>query len=207
MKALIIANGPLIPLREIRKLAAGADVIVCADGGANAAKEIGVRVDAVVGDLDSIRESARKFFRNLLVQNPGQETTDLEKAIQYCRKRRASEIDIVGGIGGRLDHTLANLGAFLKDDLNLRFIDKRGELTRVNGVAAFTVQNDEVFSLIPLTFCSGVTVNNARFPLANEALLLGGRGISNVARRGTVRIKVKRGVLLLYRHTRKRVAT
>ena len=115
MRALVIAYGEIPPRTIVRKLAGSADLVVCADAGANSARTLGVRPDVVIGDMDSISLATKRFFRGVPVMFIGdQNSTDLEKALEFCIQRGFRSIDVVGATGGRLDHTTGGLGCFKK---------------------------------------------------------------------------------------------
>lgn len=203
MNALIIANGAPPSSALARRLAAAADLVICADGGANHAVRLGVRPDVILGDLDSITASTRKRFRGVpSLRIAEQESTDLEKAIRYALLHRCTEIIVVGATGKRLDHTAGNLGCFRKFGVRcaMRFIDDDGELTLVGRDASLRTRRGELLSLIPLERCSGVTTTGLKFGLRNASLELGVReGTSNRALASKATVSVKKGTLLLYR--------
>ncbi|GAB4821730.1 hypothetical protein N2152v2_008776 [Parachlorella kessleri] len=132
---LILLNRPL-PLVTLH-LWQRAAIRICADGGANRlhdelpslirdrpAAELRDQFlpDLIAGDLDSIRPSVMEFYQKrgvkLLDLSEDQMTTDLTKnlhCMQQLREQRQLPepftMVAVGGIGGRLDHVLANLNA------------------------------------------------------------------------------------------------
>ncbi|GLI60587.1 hypothetical protein VaNZ11_002747 [Volvox africanus] len=76
--------------------------------------------DVVIGDLDSVREDVRQFYEQHGVpfkdMSSDQDSNDLTKAIrliqdEYIKDERDMnhQILVLGALGGRLDHTLANL--------------------------------------------------------------------------------------------------
>ena len=208
-QALIIANGALPPRQIVRPLVSSADIVICADGGANAARRLRIQPDIILGDFDSIQPSTRKFFRRvpqLLIDD--QNSTDMEKALQYCAEREISSVDVVGATGNRIDHTTGSLGCLKKfgDRLQLRFIDAVGELSMVRGSVELSTNIGDKLSLIPLERCTGVTTANLKYALDNDLLELGVReGISNEAIGHRITISVRQGTLLLYRfHKTKR---
>ena len=103
--ALIIANS-LLPaaaiLAECRKRV---DVIVCADGGANRARERDLVPDFIVGDLDSILPETRAAFpQTQYIHRPSQDATDLEKTLQFAIEQGIQKVLLVGITGLRFDH-------------------------------------------------------------------------------------------------------
>lgn len=207
-KAVILANGTPPPASIIRRLVRSADLVVCADGGANLARRLRIRPDVVLGDMDSISPSTREFFRGVpFLQIPDQESTDLEKAIDLCIHRGMASVGIIGATGDRLDHTTGSLGCFKRfgAHLELTVFDTVGTISMIRRSVTFTATKGDRISLIPLERCTGVSTRNLAFPLRDESLQLGVReGISNEATGRRVTVSVRSGILLLYRfHSRK----
>lgn len=126
--AVLILNQP-INEHALRAVIKDATLVVCADGGANRLFDLSntcngefsrVRVDAIVGDLDSIRPKVEEHFRQLGViiqREPDQYSTDFVKCLKWIREHikqmrtfgpdahTPAELDIVaiGGLGGRVD--------------------------------------------------------------------------------------------------------
>jgi thiamine pyrophosphokinase len=203
MKTLIIANGTLPPKKVVQNVLPTADSIVCADGGANQARLLNITPHIILGDLDSILPATRRFFRDVpQLRIADQQSTDLEKAIGFCIRHGFDQIDVLGGLGTRIDLNTGALGCFRKfgNLADLRFIDVIGEITQIRDSVSFRAKKGDKISLIPLTECKGITTRKLRFPLHNETLELGVReGISNQATGSPVAISVKSGTLLLLR--------
>lgn len=202
LQALIIANGTHPPPDVVRSLSRDADIIVCADGGANHAHKIDIRPDIILGDLDSItRRTLRAFHDVPTMFVDDQNTTDLEKALLYCLGKKVQSVAVVGGLGTRIDHATGSLGCLKKyaSRCAITLYDSVGILTSVNKIIRVSVRRGQQISLIPLTRCTGVTTTSLKYPLTNETLQLGVReGISNEATSGHVTVRVKHGTLLLY---------
>src|SRR2546430_1736231 len=111
-----------------------AEVIVCADGGANWLKaSSNVIPDAIVGDLDSIDNDVKTWYKangaNIIDLAHDQDSTDLMKALKYINeyfeippnptdtggpktdvdKNGLPAVFIFGGLGGRVDHAFAQI--------------------------------------------------------------------------------------------------
>ncbi|MBI3363523.1 MAG: thiamine diphosphokinase [Ignavibacteriae bacterium] len=202
MKVLIIANGQLPSRQLVRSLASSANLIVCADGGANLARQYGIRPDIILGDLDSISPSTKLIYKRIpLLHIADQESTDLEKAIRYCIERKCTPIDIIGALGNRIDHTTGALGILKKfsGKALITLIDSVGKLTLVKRRIRLQTKIGQRLSLIPVEKTTGITTKNLKYPLANDTLELGVReGISNEALATSVTITVRRGTLLVY---------
>ncbi|BGP44608.1 thiamine pyrophosphokinase [Rhodotorula kratochvilovae] len=139
--ALIILNSPLPPQPVFRRLWTAASLRFCADGGANRLYDRFVRgkdraddwdeqvdgdealwlPDLVLGDLDSLRDDARRYYEGKGVrveQDPDEFSTDLGKNVSRLAALEAAQdpprqhqIVLVGGLSGRLDQTVHTLHA------------------------------------------------------------------------------------------------
>lgn len=88
-----------------------APVLAAADSGADAALAQGLAPLAVIGDLDSLSEAARKSLAGRLHHVTEQDSTDFEK----CLTRIAAPFVVaVGFAGPRMDHALAALSVIAR---------------------------------------------------------------------------------------------
>jgi thiamine pyrophosphokinase len=201
--ALVIAHGEPPKKHRFLALVKEADVVICADGGANTALKFGIMPDAIVGDLDSIHaEALVKFHKVPTYEERNDETTDLEKAIAWAIKEKYVHITVVGASGKRLDHTIGNMAVLAKfyPDAIVRFVDDVGELSYVGHELTFEANKGDVISLIPLNRCEGIVTQGLRYALEGETLELGvHEGTSNVVVATPVTINVKKGHLLLFK--------
>ncbi len=92
-----------------------ADLVVAADSGAEVARRLGLRVDVLVGDLDSVRADTLSALRDadteVVRHHRDKDATDLELALALATVGDPTRVVLVGGHGGRLDHALAVPGA------------------------------------------------------------------------------------------------
>jgi thiamine pyrophosphokinase len=202
-RALIIANGEMPDAAFLRSQLEPETLVVCADGGANTARELGIRPDAIVGDLDSVLPETLAHFQDVPVHvDRAEDATDLEKCVAWTIAQDRDEIVITGALGQRLDHAVGNLGVLPKfhRQATIRIVDVCGTLSYIGREVRFDANTGDVVSLIPLNRCEGITTSGLRYALDGEALELGTReGTSNVVTSTPVTIRVERGHLLLYR--------
>jgi len=96
-----------------RHLLQPGDLVIAADGGARIALRLGLQPQVVIGDLDSLPSSLRSRLQRagcqFLEHSARKDETDTELAIRYALQAGAEEIVLLGALGGRLDHTLANV--------------------------------------------------------------------------------------------------
>lgn len=67
------------------------------------------KVEAVVGDGDSMSDAAKLQFHDVLHVEHEQEDNDLTKATRYCVSQHYNRIAYLGATGKREDHTLGNI--------------------------------------------------------------------------------------------------
>jgi thiamine pyrophosphokinase len=200
---IVVANAPFrwrVPFVEIVRTA---DCVLAADGGANHLARIGVRPEAVVGDLDSIRPGVRRWVgEERMVLRPDQDFTDLHKTLAFAfDERDASRVTVLAATGGRLDHALENL-ALLARWAGRGPIELRDELHRVVPIletSRFVTSVGQGVSIMPVGRCTKVWTRGLRWELSGEPLELTGRtGVSNVAEGKHVEVRVEGGVLLVF---------
>ena len=192
MKALIVGNRPLGS--KIIELAKD-KLVVAADAGADRLLKYNIMPDAVIGDLDSISDKTSTKLEEWIVSNKNIQKTDLEKAVEHAFKKGATEIQIIGWSGGRIDHTLGALG--LAFDSRISLIDEQFTIEAVKDLKTIEDKENTIFSLIAVPEAR-ISVTGARWNLEHEKLSMGGRGIHNeIGPSGKVNIKCHSGKLLL----------
>jgi thiamine pyrophosphokinase len=204
MIVVVFAGGDPVDHRVRAAIPPGA-TIVAADSGLHAVLDLGLRADVVVGDMDSVDEaklSAAIAGGAQVERHPAdKDYTDLELALQVAQRLGATNVLVVGGAGGRLDHFLANQLLLASDAYEHLRIEA------ITGDARCTVVRDHVElrgkpgSLVTLLAiggaASGVRTTGLRFPLRGEALLPGStRGVSNEMDEPIATVSCDGGVLL-----------
>ncbi len=83
------------------------DLLIAADGGYRYCEKMGLEPDVLLGDFDSLEIVPK--HRNLIRHSPIKDDTDMALAAAYGEERGFRRFVMYGGLGGRLDHTMANL--------------------------------------------------------------------------------------------------
>ncbi len=136
---------------------------------------------------------------------PGpKDETDLELALGYAAGQGAQDIVILGALGGRLDHTLANvllLTLPVLAGLQVRIAAGEQEALLVRGGETLALEGNagDLVSLLPLGGdARGVTTNGLAWALRDDTLRFGSsRGVSNEMTAATARIQVEEGYVLV----------
>ncbi len=82
--------------------------VIAADGGLAELYKLRRVPDLILGDFDSY-DGALPEGVELLRHPVMKDATDMELAVREAIRRGAGEIVIYGGLGGRMDHTFANI--------------------------------------------------------------------------------------------------
>jgi thiamine pyrophosphokinase len=185
-----------------------ARAVVAADGGVERAASLGLAVDVVIGDLDSVSPAALERAEAAgarVVRHPAaKDATDLELALDEAVALGARRVLVVASGGGRLDHLLASvlvLGSARYEALEIDALvgDVLVHVIRVERTMHGT--SGGLVTLLPLGGpAEGVTTTGLEYPLANETLHEGStRGVSNLLVGAEATVSVARGVLLAVR--------
>lgn len=183
------------------------DVLVGADRGALFLIEHGYKPEIAIGDFDSVTseqlDRIRKESKQLhTVDAVMKDWTDMEMALEWALEQRPASIAIVGGIGTRLDHSLANVHLLKKaveHGTACVMIDEHNEVRLIDRHVRITKQHYTYCSLIPMTMeVTGVTLEGFQYPLHNARLNIGETlGLSNVIIGEHGDISIDSGLLLV----------
>ncbi len=175
------------------------DFIIAADGGYAALSKLGIKANLVVGDFDSLGYVPEA---EEIVQHPvRKDDTDTLLAIRLGLERGYQNFVITGALGGRLDHTFANLQAlhFLRDQGARGLL--YGDGTAVTAVTdgTVTISGEGTFSVFTMDErATGITYQNVGYPLENATLTNSfPLGVSNEFTAGDAVISVEQGTLLV----------
>jgi thiamine pyrophosphokinase len=205
-RILIFANGELPDLDNARALIQKGDTIICADGGTRHARALDLRPDLIIGDMDSAEKEDFERLKEAGVAIElfphDKNETDLELAIHRAIELNPTQLIIVGGLGGRLDHTLANLSLLTNPRLSafdVRLDDGIEEVLVCRDQVEVHGKRGDIVSLIPWGgVVSEVQTMNLKWPLHKETLHPDRtRGISNEMLGESASVSIGSGLLLV----------
>ena len=182
--------------------------VIAADGGLDRAAALGLEVDVLVGDLDSVSPAALARAESAgtrIVRHPvAKDATDLELALDEALALGARRVLVIASAGGRLDHLAASLlllGAERYAELELDALVGDALVHVVRSARTLRGTPGELLTLLPLgDGAEGVTTSGLEYPLDGETLGPGStRGVSNVFTAAEARVTLAEGVLLAIR--------
>lgn len=186
-------------------LAETADYIIAADGGQNRAREFGLQPDCVIGDFDST--TLDEDFDCIYITYPAEkDLTDTEAALTHALEKGCRNVILLGGMGGRLDHTMGNIGLldkYYSSFDHIEFIDGKNRMELLKD-SERTLKRDaryKYFGLVSLNAeASGIDIRGAKYELTGASLERASTlGVSNEFKEDTVEICVQEGILLIVR--------
>ena len=176
------------------------DLVLCADGGWPLAMRCGLAPDLVIGDFDSAERP-----KDLPVQvHPAmKDDTDTMLCLREGLRRGFGRFLLVGGMGGRLDHTLANLQSLCfaaQRGAAAEMADGRTHCWLLAGGGRLTISRRPGYlSLFSLSDeCRGLDIDGAVYELHDGALTNAfPLGVSNAFREEEATVSLKEGLLLV----------
>jgi thiamine pyrophosphokinase len=207
MRAVIFVNGTINDYSQCARWLHPDDYRIAADGGARHWAALEILPAVLVGDLDSIAPELLAEYEKAGVtierHPPRKDETDLELAVRRAVADGATEILLLGALGGRLDQTLANLllpvreewpvPILLADGRQLARVLRGGESVTLTGAPGDTV------SAVPMSAeVTGISYTGLEYPLVNATLHLGStQGVSNRLAGESATIRIAGGILLV----------
>lgn len=207
----VIAGGPMVGVDFLKLQVEFLRPVelICADGGARHLDAISLAPDVIIGDMDSLSPELLKQFEkkgSRIIRYPrNKKETDTQLALEYSLQLHPDEIRIFGALGGRIDHTLANISLLVKTaeaGIPAKLTDEWCEIFVVDRHMEITGIPGQTLSFFPLssTAC-GIELKGFEYPLSGATMEIGAPyGISNrlMAERGV--ISVASGYLLVIRY-------
>jgi thiamine pyrophosphokinase len=197
--ALLILNGPVADAAAVKKRAAAAGLVVCADGGAKVAQRLGLQPRVVIGDFDSLPKPLPKWKGTTYLFDGDEDLSDFEKALRFLKEGGVSAAWVVGIWGGRPDHQLVNLAVFERwsKRLSLAAVDPGYCLVAGKGRHRVPCPAGATLSLLPTGPSAVVSASGLKYPLRRTRLERSSRGLSNQAVSSPVELEVHSGSVWL----------
>ena len=180
--------------------------VIAADSGLDYARGLGLEVDLVIGDMDSVRAESLAAAAEVgirIEQHPAaKDETDLELALARAIEGNPTQLVVIGGDAGRFDHLMGVALLIASPRYAAVRVEARLGSAVVHVVRDRVVLHGDAGSVVTLLPVHGrvhrVTTQGLVYPLAGEDLAPGTtRGLSNQMIGETATVGVRRGVLLV----------
>lgn len=197
MKIVIIAAGTELPTNKIEiENIKSADLLICADGGMDFLSKNLIVPDILIGDFDSISESAVLFLENLSEEEKSKieklefpikkAKSDLELALDYVLSLNndlesnncIKLCEVYGATGTRLDHSLCNiffLEKYAKKGLQIVLKNDKNEIRYLTkGIYAIEAKNEKTYhSFLAYPEDCKITLKNFEYEVENQNIEIG----------------------------------
>ncbi|MBM7563349.1 thiamine diphosphokinase [Paenibacillus sacheonensis] len=183
------------------------DYIIGADAGALFLVRHGIRPDIALGDFDSVTaeelDQIRRFSGETHDYDPiDKDYTDTELAWRLAVDKNPREIVMVGALGTRFDHTLANvhlLRLAARANVPACLMDEHNRIRLVTRKLRIADHGFSYISLLPLSeTVTGITLSGFQYPLHEATIEIGQSiGISNRLQEHEGLIEIDGGLLLV----------
>lgn len=172
MRCIIISAGIISDYNEMKKYINDDDYIIAADGGYRHLDALGAACNYVLGDFDSIDNVpvlADEVFSS------DKDDTDTMLAIKHGLLKGFDDFVILGGLGGRLDHTIANISSleYLKSHGAHGLLADESTIVRMvcAGDKVVPMMHDGYFSIFPYGVeHAKISISGVKYPLSRHTL-------------------------------------
>ena len=206
MRAFIYAGGQIEPRAVIARPGKD-DLILCADSGLRNALLMNETPSFFIGDCDSFPEHQIPPGIEKILLKPEKDMTDTQFCVDFALSKGADDIQIIGGLDGRLDHTLSNLAileklwglhvpALIEDGRNrVRFLSDSSTLipkTAYTYLGLLTLDKK----------ATGVDIEGCKYPLHKAKIMRHTQfAVSNEITGNCALISVRKGALYIVEST------
>ncbi len=198
-RCVLVLGGEIRDYNKVKNLLEEGDWFIFCDSGLYHEEKLGVRADLAIGDFDS---HPRPDGIETIILPREKDDTDSYAGVKEGVKRGFTDFLILGAMGGRIDHTLANI--YLLDYLDSRsctgtIADGDTLIRLVSGEEARVRKGKRYFSLLSLFGrAEGVNIRGAKYNLDDGVIEPSYQyGVSNEVDSDEATVSVKKGRLLL----------
>ncbi len=173
------------------------DLVIGADQGALLLASNNISFDLALGDFDSVTEEElgliRKYCDSVKIFPETKDYTDTYLAVQEAMGNGYDEIVIYGGIGGRLDHTLANIKLLKLGNITIK---TENEIAYILKPGKYNITNDmEYISFFALEDVVNLSLRQFEYEVDN--LYLNTSNPLCISNRNEGEVEFKEGLLLV----------
>ena len=170
MKTLIVTS--YIEKQNQINLSDDYEMIICADAGFERAKVLGITPKYIIGDYDSASTFPSPDDINVIYLPCEKDMTDTEAALNLAIDKGGTDITILGGLGGRFDHTMGNIGllaGYSTNEVSISIMDGQNHVVLLMpGIHVVKKENYKYVGLISYgEVTKGITLSGFKYPLSD----------------------------------------
>lgn len=177
------------------------DFVIAADGGVKTLEKLNIEPDTIMGDFDSLGYTPAG--ENVIVHPVEKDDTDMMLAVKYAIKKGYRNIQLFGGTGGRIDHTIANIQTMYwaaRKGINIKMSDDKNDYWVINS-SSIEIDCREGKDLSVFAIggrAKNVTIKGGKYECENYTLTSDNpTAVSNSFEKKPVNINVESGALLI----------
>ena len=177
------------------------DFFIACDKGYVYAKKLNIKPNIIVGDFDSAKKP--KNVENVIKVSKIKDDTDTSLAVKYALKNGYKDIDIICALGGRIDHTLANISLMkyvVEHKGVVKILSNSATLMAfTNGKIRIKKESNKYLSIFSLSDKSKIDyIKGTKYDIKNLILKSSfPLGVSNEFKNKLAEIKIGKGVILI----------
>lgn len=205
-RCVIVGAAPIKNYTQIKQYIKQDDTMVYCDGGLQHLDQLGIKPELIVGDFDSFPAGEAGQYQIETITLPrAKDDTDTMYAAKEMLKMGYRRFLLLGVIGGRFDHSMANLALLLflyQQGCEALIIDDFAEYEIVGETSKIITEAYPYFSLLAINGeARGISIKGAKFPLTDGHISPSAQyAVSNeVLPKQIAIVSVKQGELLLMR--------
>jgi thiamine pyrophosphokinase len=206
MRAAIISNGELGDENKLKNTLPTFDLVICCDGGIRHLEALGLTPDLIIGDFDSVNSALLDTYikRGVEVRTfpVEKDETDTELAAQAAIEIGVDEVVLLGALGGRWDHSYANIMVLVKLQklgIEATILHSHNRIAVSNHKLILDGKPGQLVSLLPLGENVEVyNTNGLKYQIKRQKMPLDAPfGISNLFIKSKAEIQISSGWLMV----------
>ncbi|MBQ7128965.1 MAG: thiamine diphosphokinase [Clostridia bacterium] len=171
-RCVIVGGAEIENYERLKQILLKDDYFIFCDSGLKHLKELSVKPNLIVGDFDSFKQPETDIK---IIKLPHEkDDTDTFAAVKTAIKNGFCDFLIIGVIGQRLDHTIANVSMlkYLKNKkATAKIIDDYSEMFLLEKECEISKEECEYFSVIALSEkLEGLSIKGAKYELENAVI-------------------------------------
>ena len=170
---ILIFTGYIPNIEKIKINPREFDFVISADKGYEYASKLDISPDLIIGDFDTASLPASIDSQMKVITLPAEkDMTDTEAALDIAATKQPASITLLGGLGGRFDHTMGNIALLSKYDLPITIKDEKNSVKLLRPGKYFVAKDEyKYMSLVPFSpVVYGLSISGAKYNLKDATL-------------------------------------